>query len=101
MILDSEEFKGQVRYLSEVSRELLRNAKSKKFEALLVTEENARNLLVDSYQRLSARVTKLEQALRLMVNVFHPREGEPGPDQHVEVEACDNADRVLSDRWWR
>lgn len=44
---------------------------------------------------LVEQINRLDYALRVMVNVFRPCDGEPGPDQHVEVEACRLADDAL------
>jgi len=40
------------------------------------------------------RIAELEEALELMTSVFRPRDGEPGPDQHVETEAWETARAV-------
>lgn len=44
--------------------------------------------------RLRERIAELEEALELMTSVFRPRDGEPGPDQHVETEAWETARAV-------
>jgi hypothetical protein len=43
-----------------------------------------------------ARVEELVYALKVMRLMFHPRGGEPGPDMHAEVIACNNADLALN-----
>lgn len=39
---------------------------------------------------------ELIEALRVMRAVFQPRDGEPGPDMHVEAAACAMADAALA-----
>lgn len=49
----------------------------------------------DDRAALVEQLQRLDYALRVMVNVFRPRDGKPGSDQHVEVEACTLADDAL------
>jgi len=50
-----------------------------------------------SLRSSASRADKLEKALQVMVAVFRPRDGEPGPDQHVETEAYALALDALGD----
>jgi len=67
-----------------------------------MTKKDAFNCVLRAFDALlliiserNARIAELEAALRLMTDIFRPRQGEPDGDMYVETIAHNNAMSLL------
>ena len=65
-------------------------------EHMAVCEKHPVSGLLAKVEQLTADKRELVEAMELMINVFSVRNGEPGPDMHIEILVHDKAQALIA-----